>query len=325
MDAEKHPEENENPVSVGASDTVITDETSIDVADAITLEEEKESKKWTDHGRYWFRRLFSIVDDTATHQEIKDRILGGGKFTGTNMVIMVCAIFIASVGLNLNSVAVIIGAMLISPLMNRILMMAYGTASADAHIFKRGLLGFVIQVVVSITVSCIYFLISPIKEPTEQILARCSPGWYDVVIAVFGGIAGIIGQTRKGEYNNVIPGVAIATALMPPLCVVGYSLANSRWIMMGEAFYLFLINYYFIYLTSVVVLNILSVPKVKTMNVREWRKEKIRMVRNTVIALIPLIVVSILTGIGVLKPLANADSSSSESASLLIGNFFLLS
>jgi len=297
MEPQENKEQNEEKSSLVVKDDTEkepTDDTSIDVADAFILEHEKKSTHWYDHVRYFFRHLFSIVDDTATHAEIKERILSGAKFTGTNMVIMVCAIIIASVGLNTDSIAAIIGAMLISPLMNRILMMAYGTASADINIFRRGTAGFVVQVVISITFSCIYFLCSPIKAPTAQIIARTNPSWYDVLIAIFGGIAGIIGQTRKGEYNNVIPGVAIATAIMPPLCVVGYSLANSQWVMLGQAFYLFFLNFYFIYFTSVVVLNILSVPKVKEMTVKSWRKEKFRMARNTIIALIPLIVLTTL-------------------------------
>jgi len=305
--------------AAAAEEEKVNDDTSIDAADAYILEREKKSAHWYDRVRYFFRHLFSIVDDTATHAEIKERILSGAKFTGTNMVIMGCAIIIASVGLNTNSIAVVIGAMLISPLMNRILMMAYGTASADIHIFRKGTAGFILQVLISIIVSCLYFLASPIKEPTEQILARTNPSWYDVLIAVFGGIAGIIGQTRKGEYNNVIPGVAIATAIMPPLCVVGYALANSRWVMMGQAFYLFFLNFYFIYFTSVVVLNILAVPKVKEMTVKSWRKEKFRMARNTIIALIPLVVLTVLMFVRPINGNAEKEAveTSSEALSLL--------
>ena len=307
---------------VPSQEEKVNDDTNIDVADAYILEQEKKSIHWYDHVRYFFHKLFSIIDDTATHAQIKERILSGAKFTGTNMVIMGCAILIASVGLNTNSIAVIIGAMLISPLMNRILMMAYGTASDDKDIFRKGSAGFILQVLISILVSCLYFLASPIKEPTEQILARTNPSWYDVIIAIFGGIAGIIGQTRKGEYNNVIPGVAIATAIMPPLCVVGYSLANSQWIMLGEAFYLFFLNFYFIYFTSVVVLNALSVPKVHSMTVKEWRKEKFRMVRNTIIALIPLIVLSVLMALhsvgGDSSTNKNTEEAGSEIVALLL-------
>jgi len=286
--------EGESPVT---GSEAIQDDTNIDVADRITLEKDRKSRNAWLHFVYFLRRLFSIRDDTASHAEIRERILGGGHFTGTNMVIMCCAILICCVGLNLDNIAVIIGAMLISPLMNRILMMAYATASDDRASLKRGVGGFLLQVLISITFSCLYFLISPIKEPTAQIEARTTPTIYDVIVAIFGGIAGIIGQTRRGEYNNVIPGVAIATAIMPPLCVVGYSLATSHWMMLGMAFYLFFLNFYFIYLSSVVVLNILEVPKVKTMTVKSWRREKFRMVRNTLIVLAPLIVLTILMGL----------------------------
>lgn len=274
-------------------DEVITDETNIDIADHIEIAKEKKSKTFWGHFVYHLRKLFSIRDDVASHEEIKERIISGGRFKGSNMVIMCCAILIASVGLNTNSLATIIGAMLISPLMSRILVLSYGTASNDKATIFRGLSGFILQIIISISISCIYFLISPIKDVTEQIKLRTEPSIFDVVVAIAGGIAGIIGQTRKGQYNNIIPGVAIATALMPPLCVVGYSLANSKWVMMGMAFYLFLINFYFIYLSGVIVLNILEVPKVKTLTVKQWRKSRFMMVRNSLIIIIPLIILSI--------------------------------
>lgn len=294
-------------------DEVITDDTNIDDADHIILAKEERSKSKWQHFLFRLRKVFSIRDDVANHEEIKERILSGGRFTGTNMVIMICAIIIASIGLNTNSVAVIIGAMLISPLMSRILIMSFGTATNDKVQLMNGLKGFLIQIAISIAVSTLYFLISPLKAPTEQILARCEPSLFDVLIAVAGGVAGIIGQTRKGQYNNVIPGVAIATALMPPLCVVGYSLANGQWIMMGLSFMLFFINFYFIYFSSVIVLNILEVPKVKELSVRKWRIVKFRMIRNTIIVLIPIIAVTVLFALHIL-PIKGLPTESGETA-----------
>ena len=239
--------------------------------------------------RVTFRRMFSLKDDAATHEEIRDRLLSGGKFTGTNMCVLVCAMVIASVGLNMGSTAVIIGAMLISPLMGSILAMAYGSVSNDFSLAKNYALTFLMQIIISVGTSTIYFLLSPVKEATSELMARTSPSFYDVLIATFGGIAGIIGQTRQDKANNIIPGVAIATALMPPLCTCGYSIAGGHWRMLGGAAYLFLINAYFIFLSSAFILSVLRIPKVKELTESEWRKRRRRMIRNTILIIIPSI------------------------------------
>lgn len=238
------------------------------------------------------KKMFSITEDVASNEEIRDRILSGGKITGTNMVVMVCAILIASVGLNTNSVAVIIGAMLISPLMGSILAIAYGTVSNDGYLIERHSTGFAIQIVMSIATATIYFLLSPVKEPTEQLLARTNPAFFDVIIAVAGGVAGIVGQTRQDKANNIIPGVAIATALMPPLCTCGYGIANANLRIILGALYLFAINAYFIYMSSGIMLTILKIPKVKTMTQDEWKKAKKKMYRNTLLILLPIILIA---------------------------------
>lgn len=233
--------------------------------------------------------MFSLKADTASHEEIRTRILDSGKITGTNLCVLLCAMLIASIGLNTGSTAVIIGAMLISPLMGSILAISYGTVSNDGSVAGRHLSGLVVQVVMSMAAAIIYFLISPVKEPTSEIMARTSPTFFDVLIATFGGIAGIIGQTRKDKANNIIPGVAIATALMPPVCTCGYSIANGRWAMFAGALYLFLINAYFIYFSATIVLTLLRVPKVKELSEKEWKKKRFRMIRNTLIIVIPSI------------------------------------
>lgn len=238
------------------------------------------------------KKMFSITEDAASNEEIRDRILFGGKITGTNMVVMVCAILIASVGLNTNSIAVIIGAMLISPLMGSILAIAYGTVSNDRYLIQRHTTGFVMQIVISVATATIYFLLSPIKEPTEQLLARTNPNFFDVLIAVAGGIAGIVGQTRQDKANNIIPGVAIATALMPPLCTCGYAIANFNLRMLLGAFYLFTINAYFIYISSGIMLTLLKTPKVKAMTQEDWKKAKKKMYRNTLLVLLPIILIA---------------------------------
>lgn len=235
------------------------------------------------------KKIFSLSEDTATHEEIRDRLLSGGKVTGTNMVIIMCAIAIASVGLNMNAVAVIIGAMLISPLMGTILAMAYGSVSGDLALTERYLVGFLFQVLISVTTATIYFFLSPVKTATPELIARTNPTVYDVIVALFGGIAGIIGQTRKDKANNIIPGVAIATAIMPPLCTCGYSIANRNWQMLGGAAYLFILNAYFIFLSASIILGVLKIPRVREITEKQWRRMKFVMIRNTVIIMLPSI------------------------------------
>ncbi|MCR4646587.1 MAG: DUF389 domain-containing protein [Oscillospiraceae bacterium] len=240
------------------------------------------------------KKAFSLHEDTATHEEIRTRILSGGQVTGTNMCILICAILIASVGLNTGSTAVIIGAMLISPLMGSILAMAYSVASADSSRFRRHLYGFLIQVIISVIVSTLYFLLSPIDKPSSELLARTQPSVYDVIIATAGGFAGIIGSTRKDKVTNIIPGVAIATALMPPVCTCGFALAHLKWQMLAGAGYLFIVNCYFIFLSAVLILDILKIPKVSAISDFQWRRLRRRMVRNTIIVLLPSILFTVL-------------------------------
>ncbi|MBQ8928672.1 MAG: DUF389 domain-containing protein [Oscillospiraceae bacterium] len=244
--------------------------------------------------RHTLRKAFSLTEDTASHEEIKQRIISGGQVTGTNMCILICAILIASVGLNTGSTAVIIGAMLISPLMGTILATAYGTAAADVHRFRRSLFGFFVQVIISLIVSVTYFTLSPINAPSSELLARTQPSIYDVVIATAGGVAGIIGNTRADKANNVIPGVAIATALMPPLCTCGYSIAHFEWQMLAGAAYLFMVNCYFIFMAAVLILDLLKIPKVRALSDKQWRKVKKAMLRNAIIVLIPSILLTYL-------------------------------
>lgn len=236
------------------------------------------------------RKAFSLSEDTASNEEIRTRLLDGGQVTGTNMCVLVCAMIIASVGLNMSSTAVIIGAMLISPIMGSILASAYGNVTADYPLFTNHMVGFGLQIAISIAAASIYFFLSPVKEPTAELMARTAPTFYDVLIAFFGGLAGIIGQTRLDKTNTVIPGVAIATALMPPLCTCGYAIANGRLDMLLGAGYLFIINAYFIFLAASIILSVLKIPKVKELSEKEWRRHRFRMVRNTLIVAIPSIV-----------------------------------
>ena len=236
------------------------------------------------------KTAFSLSEDTASNEEIRKRLLDGGIITGTNMCVLVCAMVIASVGLNMSSTAVIIGAMLISPIMGSILASAYASVSADYPLLRNHMIGFGMQIAISIAAASIYFFLSPVKEPTAELLARTSPTFYDVLIAFFGGLAGIIGQTRADKVNTVIPGVAIATALMPPLCTCGYSIANGRLDMLLGAGYLFIINAYFIFLSSSIILSVLKIPKTRELTEKEWRRHRWRMIRNTIIIAVPSII-----------------------------------
>ena len=170
--------------------------------------------------------------------------------------ILMCAIFIASIGLNMNSTAVIIGAMLISPLMTPIVGLGFGLAIFDTRLIKQSLEVLLTQVLVSLLVSTLYFWISPLSYASSELIARTSPTIWDVLIAIAGGIAGMIGS-RKKEANNIVPGVAIATALMPPICTAGYGLANGNVRFLLGALYLFLINCVFIMLANIVGTRIL--------------------------------------------------------------------
>ncbi len=235
------------------------------------------------------RKTFSLSEDSASNDEIRTRLLDGGKVTGTNMCVLVCAMIIASVGLNVGSTAVIIGAMLISPLMGSILASAYASVSTDYSLLRKHMAGFALQVAISVAASMIYFLLSPVKEPTAELFARTAPNFFDVLVAFFGGLAGIIGQTRQDKANTVIPGVAIATALMPPLCTCGYAIANGRWDMLIGAGYLFIINTYFIFLSASIIMSVLKIPKTRELTKKEWRKRRLRMIRNTILIILPSI------------------------------------
>lgn len=201
------------------------------------------------------KNLFYLLDmknDQDTSENIHKSLSNGVKLRGTPLVILFCAIVIASVGLNVNSTAVIIGAMLISPLMNPILAIGYSIATYNGRLFKNALVSFLTLFSIALTASLAYFLISPINVATSEILARTEPSIFDFIIAFTGGLAGIIGVSRK-EKSNVIPGVAIATALMPPLCTVGFGIASSQMEIAKGAFYLFSINVFFIILSTFLV------------------------------------------------------------------------
>ena len=188
---------------------------------------------------------------------LKRNIIEDSDFTKETMFILICAMIIASIGLNTNSVAVIIGAMLISPLMSPIQSIGLGLSNGNLKRVYTSLFRLGIFILISVISSTFYFLVSPINEATPQILARTSPTLWDVLIAIFGGIAGVIGKTEE-DGGNVVPGVAIATALMPPLCVIGFGIAHGNLKIFLGAGYLFIINVFFIMMATLVGLIIYS-------------------------------------------------------------------
>lgn len=205
-------------------------------------------------------RILDIRQEKENEQEIIESIRKGVEFKGTNLWVLIFATFIASLGLNTNSTAVIIGAMLISPLMGPIMGFGLGLAIFDFELIKRSFRNFITAVIFSVITSTLYFLVSPISEAQSELLARTQPTVYDVLIAFFGGLAGIVASSTKNK-GNVIPGVAIATALMPPLCTAGFGLASGNLYYFFGAFYLFFINTVFISLATFLVVRVLKFSK----------------------------------------------------------------
>ena len=202
------------------------------------------------------KEAFNALPDKENEAEFVKQISHGVSFSGTNLWVLIFAIFIASLGLNVNSTAVIIGAMLISPLMGPIIRMGLAVGIDDFDLLKRSVKNYLVATVISVITATIYFMISPLSEARSELLARTSPTLYDVLIAIFGGAAGILALSTKDK-GNVIPGVAIATALMPPLCTAGYGLAVGEMSFFFGAFYLYFINTVFIALSTFIGVRML--------------------------------------------------------------------
>lgn len=199
---------------------------------------------------------FNALPYKENEEETIQEISRGVTFHGANLWILVFAVFIASLGLNVNSTAVIIGAMLISPLMGPIVGMGLAVGINDSRLLSRSLKNYLVATTISVITATIYFLLTPLTEAQSELLARTSPTLYDVLIALCGGAAGILALSVGGK-GNVIPGVAIATALMPPLCTAGYGLAMGNFSFFFGAFYLFFINTVFIALATFVGVRML--------------------------------------------------------------------
>lgn len=229
--------------------------------------------------REWFHDFIDLrtgSDRTGAVQSI----INGKQMRGSNAWMLVCSIMIASLGLNLNSGAVIIGAMLISPLMNPILGVGLGIGTNDREMLWQSLKNFGVAIIIALVTSVVYFALTPIDVFTDQMESRTEPTILDALVAVFGGLAGIISVTRLDK-TNAIPGVAIATALMPPLCVSGYGivLAFSNWELglsyFWRAFYLFFLNSFFIAITAYAIIRLLGFPYRKYVNQKEKKRSQI--------------------------------------------------
>ena len=208
--------------------------------------------------RNGLRNMFVLAEGTDAEGTITE-IRSNVQLRGANVWILICAAGLASIGLDVNSAAVIIGAMLISPLMSPILGIGLGVGINDQGLLIDALKNFSIAVGISIAVSTLYFLVTPLGEPQPELVARTEPTLLDVGVALFGGIAGIVAGSRR-EKTNAIPGVAIATALMPPLCTAGFGIATGRWAFFFGAFYLFFINAVFISLSTYLIVRYLHFP-----------------------------------------------------------------
>lgn len=222
------------------------------------------------------RKLFAYINLSRGEQnktKVLENVTSNISFRGSNLWILACAIVVASVGLNVNSTAVIIGAMLISPLMGPIVGAGFGLGTYDFDLLKRSVKNLAIATIVSLLVSTIYFYISPFKEAQPELLSRTSPNIYDILIAFFGGIVGAVAITRV-EKGNPIPGVAIATALMPPLCTAGYGLATGSIKFFFGAMYLYSINCIFICISTFLIVKYLAYPTKKQLDEPTQKKVK---------------------------------------------------
>lgn len=232
------------------------------------------------------KRYFNVLPYKDGEKYVIKQITNGINFQGSNLWILIFAVFIASLGLNVNSTAVIIGAMLISPLMGPIIGMGLALGIADLDLFKQSIKNYLVSTFISVITATIYFTLSPITNAQSELLARTSPTLYDVLIALFGGAAGFLATSTKGR-NNVVPGVAIATALMPPLCTAGYGLAVQNTSYFFGAFYLYFINTVFIAFTTCLGVRFLHFHRKQFINREKMRRVNLYIVSIIIITIIP--------------------------------------
>jgi uncharacterized hydrophobic protein (TIGR00271 family) len=253
-----------------------------------------ESQKTSDLLSQLWKKVIDFFQDITDIKEGSDQIgtitsiMANKEMKGSNVWLLFSAIIVASIGLDTNSPAVIIGAMLISPLMSPILGIGLSIGINNRLTLKESLKHFGIAIAVSLVTSFLYFRFTPLSsvEATSEMLARTSPTVLDVLIAFFGGIAGIVSGTRL-EKSNAIPGVAIATALLPPLCVSGYGLANGEWWIFLNSFYLFFINSVFVALATYLIVRLLDFPFKQYVDDRERKRAKLLIAGFVILVVVP--------------------------------------
>lgn len=206
------------------------------------------------------RSFFNISEGRARYKTIRKRITEGSTIDGIHVCQLIAAMLIASIGLNVDSTEAVIGAMLICPLMGSVLAIAYGVASADRKLLHESTIGMLVQVGVCLATSTLYFVISPLSNTTSSLLTNANPTIWDVIIAFVGGFAGAMGNSRRQEPSTLISGVAVATALMPPLCASGYGLASRNIVFAASGLYEFFINVVFIAFGAHIVFVLLRIP-----------------------------------------------------------------
>lgn len=239
--------------------------------------------------RSFMKGRFDLKEGSAPQAEVVEEVRRGIDFKGTNLWVLMFAVFIASLGLNVNSTAVIIGAMLVSPLMGPITGIGLSLGVNDFEMLKAAWRNFLLMVGVSLVTSTVYFLISPISTAQSELLARTTPTTYDVLIAFFGGLAGMVAQTRKDKAVTVVSGVAIATALMPPLCTAGFGLATGNMQFFFGALYLFTINAVFIAVAAYLVVLLLRYEKKTVLDPVQQKKNNRYMTLIIVLVGVPSI------------------------------------
>ena len=262
---------------------------------------EKVKTFWHDVCQY-LKSISDIAADCDAQATI-DNIGRSVEFRGVNIWILVFAIVIASVGLNVNSTAVVIGAMLISPLMSPIMGIGLGVGISDNDLIRKSIRNLIAMAAISLVASTTYFLLTPLSDAQSELLARTKPTAFDVLIAFFGGLAGIVAMSRKQEKTTVVAGVAIATALMPPLCTAGYGLGTGQWIYFFGAFYLFFINSFCIALATFLMVRYLKFPRKKFVDIAHERKVR----RSILVFSLIIIIPSIFIGVNVIRE-ASFDS-----------------
>ena len=244
--------------------------------------------------KFWYMVLeYTHLKEDTDYEATVRYISGSVDFRGVNLWVLAFAIIVASVGLNVNSTAVIIGAMLISPIMGPITGIGLSVGILDEELLRRSLRNLFIMVIISLITSTLYFLISPLTEAQSELLARTRPTIFDVFIAFFGGLAGIVATSRKSQPFTVISGVAIATALMPPLCTAGYGLATWQLRYFGGALYLFFINSFFIALSTFIMVRFLDFPQSRNVDDTRFKAVRRMIYAFAILVMIPSVVIAI--------------------------------